>query len=309
MRKNGTFYLQRKRYIDYKVVVVDEVSMLPKTMWNLLLSHRKYVIACGDPGQLPVLFPDEDNHVLDHPHIFLDEIMRQAQDSEIIRFSMWIRQGKPIGAFPVANEQVMVCRKKQEIPEMYEWADQVICATNEKRIDINNIVRARQDRGPTPEVGDKIIGLTNHWDFLSTNGQWALTNGVIGTITNFQVMPYFYPPYIYDKEIKFMFTGMDIDNGRFEAIPIDYQAILTGEQSLTNKDIYKINQYVKDYGGPDAPYFFAYAYAITCWKAQGSEFDKVLLIEENHPFDRDTHIKYLYTGITRAKSKLVLIRR
>lgn len=34
----------------YKVIVVDEVSMLPKTMWDLLLSHRGiYVIACGDP--------------------------------------------------------------------------------------------------------------------------------------------------------------------------------------------------------------------------------------------------------------------
>lgn len=33
-----------------KVIIVDEVSMLPKTMWDLLLSHRGiYVIALGDP--------------------------------------------------------------------------------------------------------------------------------------------------------------------------------------------------------------------------------------------------------------------
>ena len=34
----------------YQVIVVDEVSMLPKKMWNLLLSYGIYVIALGDPG-------------------------------------------------------------------------------------------------------------------------------------------------------------------------------------------------------------------------------------------------------------------
>ena len=47
---------------------------------------------------------NENNHVLDKPHIFLDEIMRQAQDSEIIRLSMWVREGKPLGQFPVVKE-------------------------------------------------------------------------------------------------------------------------------------------------------------------------------------------------------------
>lgn len=34
---------------DYKLIVVDEVSMLPKTLWDLLLSHKVHVLACGDP--------------------------------------------------------------------------------------------------------------------------------------------------------------------------------------------------------------------------------------------------------------------
>ena len=55
-RPNGTFYLYPKRFIKYKVVVVDEVSMLPKTMWDLLMRYHKYVIACGDPEQLPPIF-------------------------------------------------------------------------------------------------------------------------------------------------------------------------------------------------------------------------------------------------------------
>lgn len=34
---------------EYKIIVVDEVSMLPTTLWNQLLRHHAYVIALGDP--------------------------------------------------------------------------------------------------------------------------------------------------------------------------------------------------------------------------------------------------------------------
>ena len=36
----------------YKLIIVDEVSMLPKCMWELLLTHKIPVIALGDPGLL-----------------------------------------------------------------------------------------------------------------------------------------------------------------------------------------------------------------------------------------------------------------
>jgi exodeoxyribonuclease-5 len=106
---NGTYKFEPKLALEgeYKIIVVDEVSMLPKEMWLRLLSHKIHVIACGDPFQLPPIDKDSDNHVLDTPHVFLDEIMRQAYDSEIIRFSMWIREGKPIHEFPASGQQVM----------------------------------------------------------------------------------------------------------------------------------------------------------------------------------------------------------
>jgi exodeoxyribonuclease-5 len=75
---NGTYKFIPKSTLegDYKVIVVDEISMLPKPLWELLVSHGIYIIATGDPGQLPTIDKDMDNHVLDNPHIFLDEIMR-----------------------------------------------------------------------------------------------------------------------------------------------------------------------------------------------------------------------------------------
>lgn len=49
---DGSFIFEEKdlKCSDYKVIVVDEVSMLPIDMWELLISHHIYVIAAGDPG-------------------------------------------------------------------------------------------------------------------------------------------------------------------------------------------------------------------------------------------------------------------
>lgn len=48
---DGTYIFIPKDSLDenYKVIVVDEISMLPKTMWDLLLKHRVYILAMGDP--------------------------------------------------------------------------------------------------------------------------------------------------------------------------------------------------------------------------------------------------------------------
>ena len=41
-KNDGTFYHKIKRPLDfpYKLIVVDEISMLPKHIWELLLSHH-----------------------------------------------------------------------------------------------------------------------------------------------------------------------------------------------------------------------------------------------------------------------------
>ena len=40
----------------------------------------------------------------------------------------------------------------------------------------------------------------------------------------------------------------------------------------------------------------------------GSEWNKVLIIEERFPFKKEEHKRWLYTCVTRAAQKLVLIR-
>lgn len=293
---------------QYKVIVVDEVSMLPSAMWHLLLSHGIYIIAAGDPGQLPPIEEADNNHVLDKPHVFLDEIMRQAQDSEIIRLSMWIRDGKPIYSYKPDGNQVMIIDWSQLREGMYEWADQIICATNDRRILLNQAVRRLKGfTSDEPEIGDKIISLHNNWDFSSASGTWALTNGMIGTLTNYYNTVERVPLYIYDKPIIYMNATFDLEDGDyFQDVPIDYEQLKSGQATLTGPQCYKMKKNEKC---PDPPFDFGYAYAISCWKAQGSEYDKVLGFEEGHPTDKLTHTQYLYTMVTRAKEKIVIVRK
>lgn len=305
---NGKFIFEEKdlRDSNLRVIVVDEVSMLPREMWELLISHRIYVIAAGDPGQLPPVDKDADNHVLDTPHIFLDEIMRQAQDSEIIRFSMWIRDGKSIKDFPCSNQQVMIIKPQDIVTGMYTWADQVICSTNAKRVEINNLMRQLMGFNTLPQIGDKVISLRNHWDYLSQTGNWALTNGSIGTIESFGLNEIWVPRYIKSGgPITYMATDIRLEDGdMFKDTPIDYNGLVTGTPTLDARQVYQLN---KNKMTPDAPFDFTYAYAITGHKSQGSEWGKVLMIEEGFPYSKEEHIKAMYTEATRAQEKLAVV--
>lgn len=319
---NGKFLFEPKKKLDddYKLIVVDEVSMLPKDMWYLLLSHGVYVIACGDPGQLPPINKDQRNEVLDKPHIFLDEIMRQAQDSAIIRLSMHIREGNDFRAFPTVSGEVRIIPHKQELfnnEEDYRscllGAGQIICSTNAQRNSLNKAVRAFQGRGPEPELGDKVIGLTNHWDFFSEQFS-ALTNGAIGTLVAFNEYIETYPPRLNIPNVRLLISDIQMDDDdMFYEVPIDYNQMITGDPSLNPQQLYKLNSYVKNYKGPAMtpfiPYDFVYGYAITCWKAQGSEWDNILGFDAGwvKKKNKEEYIQYLYTLVTRASKMVILV--
>ena len=306
---NGEYFFTEKTELDddYKIIVVDEISMLPTDMWNLLLSHHIYILACGDPEQLPPINPKDNNHVLDNPHVFLDEIMRQAQESEIIRLSMHVREGQPLSTFNSLGAQVKIFSKEETTSAMYNWADQIICATNDTRDSINAYMRSLKGFKTEPQIGDKIISTSNHWNIFSNSGDWALTNGTIGTITDFKKKTIYVPYYISRQPIQYLYTDFKLeDDDNFIQIPIDLHCLKTGKPFLNGEQIFQLNRNKKT---PQAPFDFVYAYAITCHKAQGSEWKKVLVTEENFPFDKETHRRWLYTACTRASEKLVVIKK
>ena len=302
---NGKFVFTPRTSLEgeYKVIVVDEISMLPKELWELLLRHKVYIIACGDPFPLPPRTKNADNHVLDTPHIFLDEIMRQAEESEIIRLTMNIREGKPI-QYQRGNE-VQVVSPDDVVSGMYDWADQIICATNKKRLDINTYMRAAAGRGELPEDGDKIIACRNCWDIIDTTGENALVNGTIGYLDGLTFGTQEYPIYGFPT-VPVIRTGLRTDDGGFDEIMLDQQALMTGKKFLTPEQEYQIYRRASLKGLE--PIEFNYGYAITCHRAQGSEWEKVLVFEESFPFDKEEHARWLYTACTRPSEKLVLVR-
>ncbi len=279
----------------YKLIVVDEVSMLPKEMWNLLLSHHIHVLALGDPGQLPPI--NGSNDVLANPHIFLDEVMRQALDSEIIQLSMNVRNKVPLRLLD--GKDVKVIDKKDMVEGMYTWADIIICGKNNTRFDVNDRMRKYiwNTENNAPVLGDKVICGHNDWNVLSEIKHQPLVNGLIGSICSLEEFKLRIPGY---KTINLYKGGLVVDEGEdgFAPLIMDAKLFLKHEETI-NKQNYK---YLKNFSIKP----FEYAYAITCHKSQGSEYNKVLVLEENWPGQE--HERWLYTAVTRAADKLVIVR-
>ena len=298
-KKDGTFYhIPRNHIGNYKIVVVDEVSMLPKNMWDLLLSHKKHVIALGDPGQLPPI--GEDNGILDQPHIFLDEIMRQAADSEIIRLSADIRARKAIK--PYKGTEINIVRRKDMIDGMLTWADQVICGKNDTRNILNDYYR-RMKWGEdvdltTPLVGDKILCRKNNWKCINKIGD-ALVNGSMGLLTKIQVTN---SPWLEKKcTIDFLPDAYDDSpdiERMYATLLIDWKLITRNEPTVTKENFSMFPWYLR-------PEQFEYGYVITCHKLQGGEYEKVLVLEEM--LKATDHARWLYTAVTRASKRLTLV--
>ena len=308
-KPNGGFFRKRKTDLDVKVVVVDEVSMVPQSMIDILLNHKVYVIFLGDPFQLPQIDKGEANTLLDHPHVFLDEIMRQAAESEIIQLSMKIRNGEKIDN--MRGNEVIVMPRKELTTGCLAWADQILVATNATRISINDQVRAMYGYSGLPQDGERMICLKNYWDDYNGDGSSVLVNGMTGIIKNpfesFRMMPRFIQMKNHTIPIiqgEFYGDGCD---SPFFSVEMDKKMIMEGEYSLDYKVAYQLGKLKQKYGEL-RPREFTFAYAITCHKAQGSEWDKVLVLEEDFPFNRTEHARWLYTACTRASEKLVLIK-
>lgn len=290
---DGTFEHKPRERLEYnyKIIVVDEVSMIPVDMWMLLLSHGVHVIALGDPFQLPPI--DGESQILSHPHVFLDEIVRQAQDSAIIRLSMDVRAGLPL--VKCKGDEVSVVSKYQLNEAYYSGADQIIAAKNITRANINwkcRKIKFGPDVPNYPVEGEKTICTKNYWDVIS--GQCdPLINGMIGKLSGIQ----FKKNFLGYEDV--MYSDFSIgDNNKFYSLFMDYKLFHEGKQTINNENW-------MSFRGMPKPLLFDYAYCITCHKSQGSEFDKVLVFNE---YMKGTdHQRWLYTAITRAKKKLIIV--
>ena len=218
---------------------------------------------CGDPGQLPPINKDEDNHLLDTPHIFLDEIMRQEAESEIINLTMNIRNGKPLNHF--IGKEVQILDKEELTTGMLLWADQIICSTNATRIALNNQMRELLGRSGDPQDGDKVICLKNNWDIYSINDN-PLVNGTIGylkdSFSTFINLPGKVTADRKPKKLDILTANFISDTeDDYGIIEMDKKLILTGEPGLDWKTSYKMGKSILFQD--KIPNQFTYGYVIT----------------------------------------------
>ena len=292
-KPDGTFEFKPKKHLDYdyKIIVLDECSMLPEDMWTLLLSHKVHVIALGDKEQLPPV--DGDSKILDNPHVILDEVVRQALDSPIIRLSVDIREGKWLEYGGPKECRVMPPERVSD--QLLMGADQVLCGKNITRHCLNERLRKikfGEQYANKPLEGDKIICLKNDWGTLADNEE-PLINGMVGVLNNIKLKD----GCLYKPAMTADFTSNN--NGLYKNLRMDYK-IFTEKETTVNKDNWMM------YPKNERAHEFDYAYAVTVHKYQGSEAEKVVVYDE-WLGDAEFHRRWLYTAVTRASEMIVVV--
>lgn len=262
--EKGNVYFSLTNSIDCEGIIVDEASMVSKDIYKDLISFNKPVIFVGDHGQLEPV--GDKFNMMQEPDFRLEKIHRNA--GEIAHFAEHIRNGfRPVSWQHISgtSEKIKFIAKSA-YKEIATEVDQVICAFNKTRAEANCAIREKLGKNtPQPQVSDRIICLRN-------NTAKGLFNGMQGFIGWFHTKNY----------IEFVSDGGSVDVG------IDL--------NVFNQIQYQI-EFDKD-----APNPFDYSYAITCHKAQGDQFNKILVLEQK--CDLWSHPRWAYTAASRAKEKI-----
>jgi exodeoxyribonuclease-5 len=249
------------------------------------------VLFLGDSEQLPPI--DSEQTILENPHVFLTEITRQALDNPIIKLSMDIREGKPFEYG--GDKRCRIMPRNQVSNKLLLGADEIIVGKNSTRHKINEYMRQLKwgDKYiEDPINGEKCICLKNNWNTLGSNGD-PLINGQIGILQNIKIQDML----PYGKVIVADF--LSDDGGFYKNLMIDYNLMIYGKPTV-NADNWK------KFSGWPKLFEFAYGYAITCHKSQGSEFDRVIVYDEAFG-DEEQRRRWRYTACTRAAKQLVVV--
>lgn len=282
---------------NVKLIVVDEGGMVESNIATDLLSYGVPLLVLGDLNQLPPVFGA--SIFLRAPDVILDTVMRQKEGSPILYIADLARFGYdiPYGSYGV-NQEVKVIRKR-EFVNSHQYAqmnlrgqDMVICGTNYMRDSLNIYIRENiyGMYDDMVEYGDHLICRHNYWDMLlPDNEEIALTNGMIGKVTNVNRHPV--NP-LAKLEIDFK---PDFATTSFVDLPVNRKYIF---DEYTNRK--------KTFTLDDLEYVFELGYCITCHLAQGSQANNVLVFVENYE-NSEYFRRWLYTAVTRAKETLTIV--
>lgn len=263
-----------------RLVIIDEVSMVDGRMGEDLLSFGTKVLVLGDPAQLPPVAAAGFFTEGCQPDIMMTDIHRQAEGNPIIAMATATRNQEFLecgnyGQSLVVDAETWGAEKAQEAAQ---GADQILVGRNKTRHASNRRMRSLLGFDhPFPLVGDRLVCLRNNHERGFLNGAIFNVDGV-GTV---------------EDDVVFMSVRSD-EGG--ESLDVQAHA-----HHFTGRS--------EDLGWWERKNAeeFDYGYALTVHKAQGSQWDDVLLFDESGCFRQDRW-RWLYTGITRAAEKLTVVR-
>jgi ATP-dependent exoDNAse (exonuclease V) alpha subunit len=275
-----SFTLNRQSDVkNCDLVVIDECSMVDAELGKDLMSFGVPVLVLGDPAQLPPV--KGGGFFTEHePDVMLTEVHRQAQDNPIIRLSMQVRNGEPLpmGTFGSSSIVRRGDIDKEAMANLVLASDQVLVGRNKTRRDFNTRMRTLMGRtDPMPVAGDKVVCLRNNKTKGLLNGA-TFTVKAVGKARTGMVTMRLDPDDISALNVKVSVLP-EFFLGQEEALP--WQARKESDE-------------------------FDYGFALTVHKAQGSQWDKVVLFDESFAF-REHRERWLYTAITRAAESVIVV--
>lgn len=269
------FSLKERDEIHRSLFIVDEASMVDERLHTDLLRHCDKLLYVGDHGQLPPV--GKGLNLMASPTLRLEKIHRQALGNPLIAFAHHLRGGGmpiPYSRTRTDNDPRLIIGLRPGTPRHGPGVIN-ICATHRTRLNLNAVIRRSLGRKDALEVGDPLICLAN-------NQQLGVFNGMTATVAA-----------VHSLHKTTARVDLTLDDGNLlTQLPLDPRAL----------DCAKLDD-IFPKGPPRDSTFWSYAHAVTCHKAQGSEWDTVIVSDEYVPIWPMP--QWRYTAATRASTTLI----
>ncbi len=282
-------------YLDADFIIVDEFSMVDTWLANQLLSNissNSKLLIVGDADQLPSVSPGQVLADLLKipllPQTKLEKIYRQGEDSTIVTLASQIQKGvlPPDFTEKKADRSYFEARS-EHIPQMIERIVEAAIRSGIPAQDVQVLAPMYRGQAGIDHINQLMQDLINPAEkeqlvFEATDGQYRQGDRVIHLVN--------------DAESN-VFNG---DLGYItDLLPAKYTDSKQDELTINfdgNEIVYQRSEWCK----------IRLAYAMSIHKSQGSEFPVIIL-----PITSSSHRmlqrNLIYTAITRAKSKLILL--
>lgn len=321
-------------------------SLLDDLMYYVYSGQNCKLIIVGDTAQLPPVGMDESpalnesklalNYHMKVDFIELTEVMRQEEDSGILYNATELREQLQQEFYDFFEFDVKPFKDIVRLQDGYETLDAIhdayskkgseetifIVRSNKRANQYNQQIRTRiLDNESEISAGDYIMVVKNNYFWLKDSKTTDfIANGDILEILQI---------YKHHELYGFRFASVKVrmidypDMPAFDTIVL-LDTLHSESASLTYEESNKLYQEVLlDYQDEitafrrmqkvkNNEYFNAlqikFAYAVTCHKSQGGQWDTVFIEQPYLPdgINKD-YMRWLYTALTRAKEKVYLI--